>query len=139
MRAIVDTNVVVSGLLWHGAPHILLDRVRDGALTLISSPVLLAELADVLARPKFEQILTRSNTSRDYSLAEIQALAEIITPLPLPKPICRDPKDDELLALALAAQAELIVSGDDDLLALKRYEQIPIVAPAEALRILTGY
>lgn len=83
MRAIVDTNVLVSGLLWHGPPHTLLDRVRDGTVTLVSSPALLAELAEVLERAKFDAILIASNTSRERSLAEIQALAEVMTPTPL--------------------------------------------------------
>lgn len=134
MRAIIDTNVLVSGLLWHGTPHRLLERVREGTLTLISSPALLAELAEVIERPKFDAILIRSNTSRERSLAEIQALAEVIAPAPLPQPVCRDPDDDAVLALALAAQIDFIVSGDLDLLDLKTFEQIPIVVPAEALR-----
>ncbi|MGH8240427.1 MAG: putative toxin-antitoxin system toxin component, PIN family [Steroidobacteraceae bacterium] len=138
MRAIIDTNVLLSGLLWHGTPHFLLDRVRDGTLTLISSPALLAELAEVIERPKFDAILTRSNTSRERSLAEIQALAEVIAPAPLPKPICRDPDDDAVLALARAAQVDLIVSGDLDLLDLKTFEHIPILTPAAALRILSA-
>ena len=105
MRAIIDTNVLLSGLFWHGPPHSLLDRVRDGSVALISSSALLAELSDVLARPKFDLILERSSTSRERSLAEIQALAEVIIPPDLPTPICRDPDDDHILALALAAQA----------------------------------
>lgn len=136
VRAVIDTNVLVSGLFWHGASHALLERVRNGTLTLVSSPALLAELAEVIERPKFDAILTRSNTSRERSLAEIQALAEVIAPTPLPQPICRDPDDDAVLALALAAQVDFIVSGDLDLLDLKTFEQIPIVAPAEALRML---
>jgi putative PIN family toxin of toxin-antitoxin system len=111
----------------------LLDRVRDGTLTLVSSPVLLAELAEVLEEPKFEAILIRSNTSRERCLAEVQTLAEVITPTPLSAPICRDPDDDHVLALALTAQADLIVSGDKDLLELNAF-QIPILAPADALR-----
>jgi putative PIN family toxin of toxin-antitoxin system len=133
VRAIIDTNVLVSGLFWHGNPHALLEHVRAGTVTLISSPALLAELAEVLARPKFDVILLRSNTSRERSFAEVQALAEVITPAPLPAPVCRDPDDDEVLALALAAQVDLIVTGDTDLLDLHSFERIPIVTPAEAL------
>lgn len=134
MRAIIDTNVLLSGLLWHGTPHTLLDRVRDGTLTLVSSPVLLAELAEVLEQPKFDVILARSNTPRERLLAEIQALAEVIAPEPLPQPVCRDPDDDHVLALALTAQVDLIVSGDKDLLELNTFQNIPILVPAEALR-----
>ena len=60
MRAVVDTNVLLSGLFWRGSPHALLEQVRAGALNLISSPALLAELAEVMNRPKFQVILARS-------------------------------------------------------------------------------
>jgi putative PIN family toxin of toxin-antitoxin system len=88
VRVIIDTNVLLAGLLWHGPPHALLERVHDGTLTLISSPALLAELTEAFGRPKFDAVLVRSSTSPERSLAEVQALAEIIAPEPLPKPIC---------------------------------------------------
>ena len=137
MRAVLDTNVLLSGLLWHGAPHALLERVRDSALTLVSSPALLAELTEVIGRPKFDSVLARSQTSQTSQasvLAEFRQLAEILDPPPLSRPVCRDPDDDALLALAIAAQADLIVSGDKDLLALGSYDAIPILTPAQALQ-----
>jgi predicted nucleic acid-binding protein len=109
MRVVLDTNVLLSGLLWHGTPHTLIERVRKGALTLVSSPALLAELA------------------------ELRALAEVSEPAPLAQPVCRDPDDDAVLALAIATHADLIVSGDRDLLALKHFQDIAIVTPAAAL------
>lgn len=133
MRAVIDVNVLVSGLLWHGPPHALIERVREGTLRLISSPALLAELAEVLERPKFDDILKRSNTSLERALAEIQTLAEVIAAPPLQRPLCRDPDDDEVLALAVAGRADLIISGDIDLLALDSYEGIQIVSPTHAL------
>lgn len=133
MRAVIDTNVLISGLLWHGAPHVLLEQIRAGTLALVSSPALLAEFEDVIGRAKFNAILTRSNTSRETVLAEMRKLAEVIAPPPLSKPVCRDPDDDEILALAIAAQADLIVSGDGDLLSLRNYLNIPILDPAEAV------
>lgn len=133
MRAILDTNVLLSGLLWRGAPHALIALARSGDLALISSPTLLAELTRVLERAKFDAILARIQTTRDQTLAEIRQLADIIDPPPLPIPTCRDPDDDAVLALAIAAQVNLIVSGDDDLLALQSYAGIPIVDPAQAL------
>lgn len=135
MRAVIDTNVLVSGLLWHGAPHRLLEQARSGALVLVSSPALLAELADVIGRAKFDAVLARSNTSREQTLDALYRLAEVVEPPPLPEPVCRDPDDDEVLALAVAARAEMIVSGDPDLLVLKAFQGIPIVSPAEAVGI----
>lgn len=133
MRAVIDTNVLIAALLWRGPPHALLEQVRAGTVSLVSSPALLAELADALGRTKFDAILMRTNTSRERSLAEVRQLAEVIEPPPLPQPVCRDPDDDQVLALAIAAKVELIVSGDNDLLSLSSFEGIPIVAPAEAL------
>src|SRR5690606_2865246 len=72
VRATIDTNVLLAGLRWHGTPHALLERVRNGTLTLISSPSLLAALAEVFARPKFDTILLRSSTSRERSLDEVR-------------------------------------------------------------------
>ena len=136
MRAVIDTNVLLSGLLWRGAPHALIEHVQAGTLAMVSSPALLAELAEVISRAKFDEILARSNTSRERSLAEMRQLAEVIVPPPLPQPVCRDPDDDHILACALAAQADLIVSGDADLLNLREYQSIRIVAAPEALRLI---
>lgn len=136
MRAVIDTNVLLSGLLWRGASHALLKSVRDGALVMVSSPALLAELARVIARPKFDAVFTRSATSRDQALSEVRQLAEVIEPAPLPRPVCRDPDDDAVLALALAAQVDFIVSGDDDLLVLARFQGISIVTPVQAVQLV---
>jgi uncharacterized protein len=99
-----------------------------------SRPALLAELTDVIGRAKFDAILVQSKTTRERSLAEVRQLAEVVEPPPLPAPVCRDPDDDEVLALALAAKVDLIVSGDDDLLVLQVFEGIPILTPAQALQ-----
>ena len=136
MRAVIDTNVLVAALLWRGPPHALLEHVRAGALSMVSSPALLAELTDVIGRAKFDLILAKTNTSRERSLAQVRQLAEVIEPPPLREPVCRDPDDDQVLALALAAKVDLIVSGDNDLLTLGSFEGIPILAPARALGLV---
>jgi uncharacterized protein len=138
VRAVIDTNVLIAALLWRGPPHALLQHVRAGTVSLVSSPALLAELADVIGRAKFDAILTRTNTSRERSLTEVRQLAEVIEPTPLPQPVRRDPDDDQVLALAIAAKVDLIVSGDNDLLSLKSFEGIAIVAPAQAVKRCGG-
>lgn len=124
----------MSALLWRSTPHALLEQVRNGTVTLISSPTLLAELARVIDRPKFDVILLRTNTSRTRALAEVRLLAEVIDPPSLAQPVCRDKDDDAVLALALASQADMVVSGDDDLLVLQSFEGVPILTPAQALQ-----
>lgn len=136
MRAVIDTNVLISGLLWRGAPHQLLEQACNGRLVLITSPALLAEFAEVIDRPKFGAILERANTSPERVLDDLQRVMEVVKPRALPKPACRDPEDDEVLALAIAACADLIVSGDDGLLGLKEYQGVRIVNPAEALSLI---
>lgn len=138
VRAVIDTNVLLSGLLWRGTPHRLIEEVRAGALTLITSPALLAELGEVIRRPKFHAILSRSGTDPERILGELRRLAEIIEPPPLPAQTSRDPDDDHVLALAAAAQADLVISGDTDLLTLGAHAGIPIIDPAAAIARLGG-
>lgn len=134
VRAVVDTNVLLSGLLWRGAPHRLLEQARAGTLTLITSPVLLAELAEVRGRAKFQAVLARSHTDAGPLLADLRLLADIFDPPPLPAAVSRDADDDAVLALALAARADMIVSGDEDLLTLHMHGGIPMILdPATAL------
>ncbi|HME20735.1 MAG TPA: putative toxin-antitoxin system toxin component, PIN family [Acetobacteraceae bacterium] len=138
VRAVIDTNVLLSGLLWRGAPHALLAQVRANALTLIISPALLAELGEVIRRPKFQTILSRSHTDADRMLSDVRRLAEIVDPPSLPAPVSRDPDDDAVLALAVASQADLIISGDADLLTLGYYAGISIVDAATAVARISG-
>jgi uncharacterized protein len=133
VRAVIDTNVLLSGLLWRGKSHILIEHVRAGTLSLVSSPALLAELAEVAARRKFKDILARSNTDPKLMLAQVRMLAETVDPPPLPEPTSRDADDDAVLALAAAARPDLIITGDKDLLVLGAYAGIPIVTAAEAV------
>lgn len=97
MRVVFDTNTVISGLFWKGAPRQLLDLARNGFLSLFTSPDLLAELTDVLGREKFSE-----------RLALVQITAKV-------------------LACAKTAKADFIVSGDHHLLRLKEFEGIKIV------------
>ena len=138
MLLVIDTNVLLSGLLWHGPPHVLLEKAREGAVDLVLSPALIEELGDVIARPKFSDILSRTSRTPARILAELRTFVDFVAAPPLPQPICRDPDDDAVLACALAARADLIVSGDNDLRALGMFENIPIVGAAEALVRLGG-
>lgn len=138
MRVVIDTNVLLSGLLWHGAPHTLLNHVRNGIAELVMSQALLDELTEVIARPKFATILARTTRTPERILSEMQILADIIVAPALPVPVCRDPDDDTVLACAQAARADFIVSGDDDLLILKEFQNIPIITPAQAIQRFKG-
>ncbi len=139
VRAVIDTNVLLSGLLWRGTPHALIERVHAGTVTLITSPALLAELTEVIARRKFAAILTRTHTDPVRTLAKLRQAAEMIDPPQLPAPVIRaDPDDDAVLALAIAARAKMIVSGDRHLLELGSHQGIQILTPADALQLIVS-
>ena len=130
----MDTNIVLSALLWRDTPYRLFEAIRQQPdVQLYSSATLLAELADVLTRPSpTKQLATIGKTAREV-MADYLAVVEIVAPATLSAPVSRDPDDDQVLACALAAQADLIVSGDGDLLTLKSFQGVPIVTAAQAV------
>ena len=131
MRIVIDTNALVSGLLWQGAPHTLLVYARTGAVELVTSPELLNEFSKIIERSKFASILQRTSRTPTKITEELKHLCDIVIAPPLAKPVCRDPDDDAVLACAIAANVDAIVTGDKDLLTLKSFQSIPILAPAE--------
>lgn len=137
MKCVTDTNVVVSGLLWLGTPGRVLEAAAQGHLTLYTSPVLVAELRATLSYDRLAQRVERSGLTLDELLTRYLNVAIVLEPVPLPQ-IVRDPDDDHVLACALAARADLIITGDSDLLTLLNYQNIPILTPAEALRRLAA-
>jgi len=136
MRAVADTNVVVSAFLWGGVPKQLLSAARSQRVDLYTSAALIAELEEILARAKFEQRLGRAGSSVKQILSDYLILAKLVRVGEAPAVVHADPDDDQVLACAIAARAELIVSGDRHLLELSEYQGVPIVTPAEALRRL---
>ena len=102
-------------------------------LHLYGSDVLFAELADVLTRASLRKQLGVIGKQASEVLQDYAAAMQLIQAEPLAQPVCRDPDDDAVLALARGAQADLIVSGDQDLLVLGQFEGVPIITPREAL------
>jgi uncharacterized protein len=134
MRIVLDTNIALSGLLWRGAPYRVLAAARAvESARLYSSVWLLGELARVLTRPVPSRRLallglTARDALRDYAdSVEIVATGEPV------RYVVADPDDDHVIAAALAAGADWIVSGDSDLLNLRNAAGIEIVDAAEAL------
>ncbi len=112
---------------------------RAGArrhVELLTSRRLLTELDDVLKRRKFRTILVRSRTNPRRLMSDIRRLVEVVDARPLRRRVSRDVDDDVVLAVAVAGRADLVVSGDHDLLSLGAHDAIRIVTPAEAVRLL---
>jgi putative PIN family toxin of toxin-antitoxin system len=136
VRLVLDTNTVVSGLFWGGAPGQLQDAARARRVELYSSPALLGELARVLRRRKFSTRMAGISASIEELIEGYGQLARLVSPAAIAPVVHADPDDDEVLACALAAKADLIVSGDSHLLNLKTYQGIPIMPAAEAVKRL---
>jgi putative PIN family toxin of toxin-antitoxin system len=133
VRLVLDTNTALSGLLWGGTPGRLIDAAEDQRIELACSAALLAELQGVLSRVKFAKQLARRGLTVGDVFDGYAALVVIVTPAVIAPTIIRDPADDQVLAAALAAQADLIVSGDAHLLDLKSFNGIEIVATSIAV------
>lgn len=138
MKLVVDTNILVSAFLWQGTPGRLVEMAGEKECFLFTSRVLLDELADVLQRKKLAKQVQATGLSAAQLLRHYQKLATTVTARRLAQQVSRDPDDDAVLACALAARAELIVSGDADLLVLKQFQGMRIVTPAQAVKLIGG-
>lgn len=136
MRIVLDTNVVLSALLWRGTPHHLLATIgQRSSIQLYSSTALLEELADVLTRPSATKRLALIGRSAREVLADFVEAIELVEPASVPRMVLGDVDDDQVIAAAIAARADLIVSGDrKHLLPLGSHQGIDIVDAAEAVR-----
>jgi putative PIN family toxin of toxin-antitoxin system len=133
LRAVVDTNILVRAVIKPlGSVGPVLRRLRDGTYVLLYSEPLLTELVDVLNRPRIRDKYSLTPDDIETVVALVLLRGEGIVPTRRID-ICRDPKDNMLLEAAADGNADVIVSGDKDLLDLEAFEEIPIVGPADFL------
>lgn len=136
MRVVLDTNVLVSAFLWPGTPTRLIELATEGDIQLFTSKALLEELREILHRKKLQRTVTATGLSADALVKRYQRLAYRVTARKFTQQICRDADDDAVLACALAAKANIIVTGDNDLLVLHPFQGIPILKAGAALALL---
>lgn len=136
MKLVVDTNVLVSAFLWQGNPGRLIELAAEKEIQLFTNRALLDELAATLVKKKLAKPVVATGLTVEQMLRNYRRLATLVTTRQLAQRVSRDLDDDSVLACALAVGADLIVSGDDDLLVLKHFQGIPIATPAQALRTI---
>ena len=126
MKLILDTNVWISALLWHGPPHEILKLIEKGNFAVSITPTLFEELVNVLSRPTFVRRIRECQTSYEELVGGIIDVAEFHPEVKIPPVIKNDPEDDQVLACALSSRAAYIVSGDLHLLELRQWNNIII-------------
>jgi len=127
VKAVFDTNILVAAFITEGLCERLLVRGRKRQFELILCPHILKEFQRVLTS---KLSLGRSETSEALALV-LEAAARIVHPIERVTGVCRDPSDHRVLACALAAKSDYLVSGDADLLELKTFRGIKIVKPKD--------
>ncbi len=127
MRVVLDTNVLIASFIARGVCTDVFERVIAEHELIISSHIL----------DEFERVMCHRlglNPGRvERAAALLRRKGQIVEPEPLESPVCRDPDDDPVLALARSSGADCLVSGDDDLLILTSFEDIPIISPRKFL------
>ena len=124
IRAVLDTNTIVSGVGWGGPPGAVLDAALAGRFEMVTSPTLLDELRRVLSYPKLQAVIGDAD-----ALIELLALGAVVINPTETVAVSRDPDDDRLIEAAVTANADVIVTGDQDLLTLGSVDQIRILTP----------
>ncbi|MFM8876205.1 MAG: putative toxin-antitoxin system toxin component, PIN family, partial [Anaerolineae bacterium] len=122
MRAVLDTNIFISAVLG-GRLGIIIDEWKAGKFKLIVTDAIAREYLDVINRPKFNIPQAEIIAVSDYLLQ----LGEFVTPAEEIHIIVADPTDNKFLEAATAGQVNFIVSGDNHLLELKSFREIPII------------
>ena len=138
MRVVIDTNLIVSGFIWGGTPLLLFRSIVEkmSQIEILTTQSLLDELKEVLSRSKFIKMLNESGDSADNIIHFYQESTKQVEPAIIPPNVIRDPNDIKFLACAVGGQADYIITGDNDLLILKEYQEIRIVTASEFLTII---
>jgi len=130
-KIVLDTNILISGVIASGYSAAILDAVRKGRFTMVTSAHLLEEFSDVISRRRIARKYPGAAQEAEALLDFFRSYASMAPGIPGPEKVSPDRDDDFVLACALDGGADCIVSGDPHLLGLKSYKGIPILTPRE--------
>ena len=129
MRAVADTNILVSAAIAKGNQYLLLEKAKLGRFRLVISPQIIAELKGVISRPKFGF----SNEQVESVVKQILSISELVMTTSKVDGVKNDPPDNRILEAAIDGKASYIVSGDKDLLRLKKFKGVKILTASKFL------
>jgi len=134
LKLVLDTNIYISAFYWGGNSQKVINRIIEGIDELFITDQIINEISDVMARPKFktekEIIVGYINTIKNSS-KKINIEGKI-------KGICRDKNDDDKIECAVTSEADFLLTGDNDLLVIKNYNNIRILTQKEYLDIINN-
>ena len=132
VRAVLDTNVMISGILHHGRAREVIEAAVEGRLTVVTSQALVSEFSSVISREKFGL----SGEEQDRLVRLVLSLAEVVRVRSRFRVVKDDPSDDAVLRAAVDGKVGFIISGDQHILSLRRFRGVRILGVAEALEML---
>ena len=136
MKAVLDTNVWLSGIFWKGEASRIIEKAEDKEFLIIISEDILSEIADVLNREsKFHKYLLNLKLNIEDLIRTILSLSELIETKTKLNVVKSDSKDNIILEVALESRADYIISYDNHLLNMIEFRGIKIINPAEFLKI----
>ncbi len=138
LRVVVDTNVLVSGLfgIKNSPSSQILKAVRTQKIILVTSPVVLEEVHEVINRKRIVKLTKMTTRQRVNFMDKLIERSDVTAGKQFVEHVGRDSKDDKFLACAVEAKADYLITGDKDLLVLKEHGEIKILTPREFLEVL---
>jgi hypothetical protein len=132
LKVVLDTNVLISAILFGGKPRQILEKAIRGEIRLCLSEPILEELKGVLQRSKFDY----SPEMIQFILTELTGIADVVNPSEMIDLVLEDPDDNRILECAVEAGANYIITGDIHLLKLSKYRNIGVLNAAAFLETL---
>lgn len=139
LKIVLDTNILISAFLWDGNEAELFREIEKNKVKFYTSFEIINEVENVIRRKKFNELLIKAKISAEEIIEKIISLSNFVIGKKLNLNICRDPKDNKFLECAKLAKADIIVSGDKDLLILKEFDGIKILKTSQVLDILKKF
>ena len=131
LKAVLDSNVLISGLLWKGSPNQIIKLSENKYIELFSSPQIIEEVEDVLKRKLFVSRIEAIKTTIEELIESLLSTVVIIHPKIKVNMVKEDKDDNKIIECAIQAEADAIVSGDNHLLKIKTAENIQIMTPTQ--------
>ena len=134
MKVVLDTNVIISGLLWKGNVNEIFKLYLDNKISICSNQSILEEVNKVLQYPRIKKVLDKYEQNPADIFNKFKKITRIYPEITIKNIIKEDPSDDKFIACAISSKSKIIISGDKHLLKLKKFKDIIIFTPTKFLQ-----